>query len=51
MIDQHLDPQAALELPRFFDRRLGGRAGAAVPPPRSQLARRFSIEDGFSPRS
>jgi len=49
MIDQHLDPQAALELPRFLigggfgGGRGGGRAGA--PPTGATI----QLEDGFSP--
>ncbi len=47
MIDQHLDPQAALELPRFlvgggFG---GGRGGAAAAPTGATI----QMEDGFSP--
>jgi gamma-glutamyltranspeptidase len=49
MIDQHLDPQAALELPRFlvgggFGGGRGG-AGAAAPPSGATI----QMEDGFSP--
>jgi gamma-glutamyltranspeptidase len=49
MIDQHLDPQAALELPRFligggFGGGRGG-AGAAAQP----VGATIQLEDGFSP--
>ena len=50
MIDQHLDPQAALELPRFLigggfgGGGRGGRGGAAAP-----TATTVQLEDGFSP--
>jgi gamma-glutamyltranspeptidase len=48
MIDQKLDPQAALELPRFlvsggFG---GGRGGAGAAPPTGAT---IQMEDGFSP--
>ena len=45
MIDDHLDPQAALELPRFLlgGGGGGGRAGGAPAPTGVQM------EDGFSP--
>ena len=51
MIDQHLDPQAALELPRFlvgggFGGGRGGRGGAGAPPPAGAS---IQMEDGFSP--
>jgi gamma-glutamyltranspeptidase/glutathione hydrolase len=47
MVDQHLDPQAALELPRFligggFG---GGRGGAAA----AAVGATVQMEDGFSP--
>ncbi len=50
MIDQHLDPQAALELPRFlisggFGGRVG-RGGAGAAPPTGAT---IQLEDGFSP--
>ena len=50
MIDQHLDPQAALELPRFlvsggFGGGRGGRGGARPP----AAAPTVQMEDGFSP--
>jgi gamma-glutamyltranspeptidase len=52
MIDQHLDPQAALEQPRFligggFGGGGGGRGagGSAVPPAGATI----QLEDGFSP--
>jgi gamma-glutamyltranspeptidase len=49
MIDQHLDPQAALELPRFligggFGGGRGG-AGTGLPPTGATI----QLEDGFSP--
>jgi gamma-glutamyltranspeptidase len=49
MIDQHLDPQSALELPRFlvgggFG---GGRGGAGGGAP--QRGATIQLEDGFSP--
>jgi gamma-glutamyltranspeptidase len=50
MVDQHLDPQAALELPRFSigggigGGRGGGRGGAAA-----QTGTLVRIEDGFAP--
>ena len=51
MIDQHLDPQAALELPRFlvgggFGGGRGGRGGAGAAPPAGAS---IQMEDGFSP--
>ncbi len=53
MIDQHLDPQAALELPRFLIGGGGGGfggggrggAGQAAPPQGATI----QLEDGFSP--
>src|SRR5205814_10481414 len=47
MIDQKLDPQAALELPRFLlgGGGGGGRAGGPAAPPRPSI----SMEDGYSP--
>jgi gamma-glutamyltranspeptidase/glutathione hydrolase len=49
MIDQHLDPQAALELPRFLIGGGfgggGGRGGASAPPTGATI----QLEDGFSP--
>jgi gamma-glutamyltranspeptidase / glutathione hydrolase len=50
MIDQHLDPQAALELPRFlvgggFGGGRGGRGGAGTSP----AAATIQMEDGFAP--
>lgn len=50
MIDQHLDPQAALELPRFligggFGGGRGGRGAAAAAPSGATV----QLEDGFSP--
>ena len=50
MIDQHLDPQAALELPRFLiggggGGGRGGAGGAAGPLGRCTI----QMEDGFSP--
>ncbi|MDB4877605.1 MAG: gamma-glutamyltranspeptidase [Gemmatimonadetes bacterium] len=44
MIDQHLDPQAALEQPRFLIG--GGRGGAGAAPPQGAT---IQMEDGFSP--
>ncbi|MEO7084679.1 MAG: gamma-glutamyltransferase [Gemmatimonadaceae bacterium] len=46
MIDQHLDPQAALELPRFLIGGGGGRGGAGAATPRGAT---IQMEDGFSP--
>ena len=49
MIDQHLDPQAALELPRFLiggGFGGGGRGGAGAAPPAGAT---IQMEDGFSP--
>jgi gamma-glutamyltranspeptidase len=49
MIDQHLDPQAALELPRFLIGGGGGRGGpgaGAVP-----QGATIQMEDGFSPET
>ncbi|HEU4788009.1 MAG TPA: gamma-glutamyltransferase, partial [Gemmatimonadaceae bacterium] len=53
MIDQHLDPQAALELPRFlvgggggFGGGRGGRGGAGAAP---SAGATIQMEDGFSP--
>ncbi|HET7374086.1 MAG TPA: gamma-glutamyltransferase [Gemmatimonadaceae bacterium] len=51
MIDQHLGPQAALELPRFlvgggFGGGRGGRGGAGAAPPAGAT---IQMEDGFSP--
>ena len=51
MIDQHLDPQAALELPRFlvgggFGGGRGGRGGAATAAPAGAT---IQMEDGFAP--
>lgn len=51
MIDQHLDPQAALELPRFlvsggFGGNRGGRGGPAAP---AATGATVQMEDGFSP--
>lgn len=51
MIDQKLDPQAALELPRFLvggGFGGGGRGGAGAAPPQPQGAT-IQMEDGFSP--
>jgi gamma-glutamyltranspeptidase len=48
MIDQHLDPQAALELPRFLiggGFGGGGRGGAAA----QATGATIQMEDGFSP--
>lgn len=50
MIDQHLSPQAALELPRFlvgggFGGGRGGRGGGAETPAGATI----EMEDGFSP--
>jgi gamma-glutamyltranspeptidase/glutathione hydrolase len=50
MIDQHLDPQAALELPRFlvgggFGGGRGGRGGAGTSP----AAATIQMENGFAP--
>jgi gamma-glutamyltranspeptidase len=50
MIDQHLDPQAALEQPRFligggFGGGGRGAGGSAVPPAGATI----QLEDGFSP--
>ena len=53
MIDEHLGPQAALELPRFLvgggggGGRGGGRGGSAAPAPAGAT---IQLEDGFSPR-
>jgi len=50
MIDQHLDPQAALELPRFLiggGFGGGGRGGAGVVAPARGAT--IQLEDGFSP--
>ncbi len=55
MMDQHLGPQAALELPRFLvgggfgggGGRGGGRGGAAAQPAPSGAT--IELEDGFSP--
>ena len=50
MIDQHLDPQAALELPRFLiggGFGGGGRGGAGVAAPARGAT--IQLEDGFSP--
>ncbi len=54
MIDEHLDPQAALELPRFLVGGGGGGGGAgrrqrrsAAPAPTGAT---IQIEDGFSPQ-
>jgi gamma-glutamyltranspeptidase len=49
MIDDHLDPQAALELPRFLiggGFGGGGRGGAGAQPPSGAT---IQMEDGFSP--
>ena len=49
MIDQKLDPQAALELPRFLvggGFGGGGRGGAGAAPPQGAT---IQMEDGFSP--
>ena len=53
MIDQHLDPQAALELPRFLvaggfggGRAGGGRGGAGANAPTGTTVQ---MEDGFAP--
>jgi gamma-glutamyltranspeptidase len=47
MIDQHLDPQSALELPRFLvGGGFGGGRGGANPPPTGAT---IQMEDGFSP--
>jgi gamma-glutamyltranspeptidase len=49
MIDDHLDPQAALELPRFLvggGFGGGGRGGATAPSPAGAT---IQMEDGFSP--
>ena len=50
MIDQHLDPQAALEQPRFLvggGFGGGGRGGAARQP--QPAGATIQMEDGFSP--
>ncbi|MFI5230165.1 MAG: gamma-glutamyltransferase family protein, partial [Gemmatimonadales bacterium] len=53
MIDQHLDPQAALELPRFLvaggfgGGRAGGRGRGAAPSPTRGAT--IQLEAGFSP--
>lgn len=44
MVDEHLDPQAALELPRFLIGGGGGRGGAAP-----ATGATIQMEDGFSP--
>ena len=51
MIDQHLDPQAALELPRFlvgggFGGGRGGRGGSGAAAPSGAT---IQMEDGFAP--
>jgi gamma-glutamyltranspeptidase len=46
MADDKLDPQAALELPRFSIGGLGGGRGGAASAPQRPLVR---IEDGFAP--
>lgn len=46
MADDKLDPQAALELPRFSIGGLGGGRGGAAGAPQGPLVR---IEDGFAP--
>lgn len=45
MADDGLDPQAALELPRFSIGGLGGRGGSSAAPQRPLVR----IEDGFAP--
>jgi gamma-glutamyltranspeptidase len=53
MMDEHLGPQAALELPRFLvgggggGGRGGGRGGAPAPAPTGAT---IQLEDGFSPQ-
>ncbi|HEV8449768.1 MAG TPA: gamma-glutamyltransferase [Gemmatimonadaceae bacterium] len=54
MMDEHLGPQAALELPRFLvggggggGGRGGGRGGAPAPTPAGAT---IQLEDGFSPQ-
>ena len=54
MMDEHLGPQAALELPRFLvggggggGGRGGGRGGAPAPAPAGAT---IQLEDGFSPQ-
>ena len=46
MIDQHLDPQAALELPRF---RVGRTRRGALGSTAAPQAATIHMEDGFSP--
>jgi Gamma-glutamyltransferase len=50
MIDQHLDPQAALELPRFLiSGGGGGRGGARSANRPAPTGATIQMEDGFSP--
>ncbi len=48
MIDQHLDPQAALEQPRFLIGG-GGPGGRGGPPAAQPAGATIQLEDGFSP--
>ncbi len=50
MLDDHLGPQAALELPRFLLSGGGGRGGRGGPGPRTAPSGvTVQMEDGFSP--